>query len=78
MARRSPYKGDKFRRQLEKKKKQDEKRKKKQNKDEEAPAEEDTSYMEYLMPGGPMDERFVDPEEEDNGEQDDHSRDNNL
>lgn len=30
-----------------------------------SPAEEDdTSYLEYLNPGGPMDARYVDPEEE--------------
>ncbi|NBB90182.1 MAG: hypothetical protein GVY23_03125 [Spirochaetes bacterium] len=61
MARRS-FKADKRRRQLQKKKKQEEKRQKKQTKD--GPEGEDKSYLEYLSPGGPMDERYVEEEEE--------------
>lgn len=63
MARQS-FKGDKRRRQLEKQRKQEEKRAKKQNK-EPGTAEDDTSYLEYLSPGGPMDEHFLVSEEED-------------
>ncbi len=60
MARQS-FKGDKRRRQLDKQRKQEEKRKRRQNKDPNAPAD-DTSYLEYLSPGGPVDQRFVEPE----------------
>lgn len=63
MARRS-FKGDKRRRQLDKQRKQEEKRKKRQNKDPNAP-EDDKSYLEYLSPGGPVDQRFVEEEETD-------------
>lgn len=62
MARRS-FKGDKRRRQLDKQRKQEEKRKKRQNKDPNAPAD-DKSYLEYLTPGGPVDRRFVETEED--------------
>lgn len=61
MARQS-FKGDKRRRQLDKQRKQEEKRKRRQNKDPNAPAD-DTSYLEYLSPGGPIDQRFAEPEE---------------
>lgn len=70
MARRS-FKGDKRRRQLDKQRKQEEKRKRRQNKDPNAPAD-DTSYLEYLSPGGPIDQRLAEPEEgeetDENGE----------
>lgn len=69
MARQS-FKGDKRRRQLEKQRKQEEKRKRRQSKDPNAPAD-DTSYLEYLTPGGPMDPQFAEPEEADEDEDSD-------
>ncbi len=54
------YKGDKRRRELEKRRKQEQKRKKRR----EGGGTEDTSYQEYLSPGGPMDERYA-PADED-------------
>lgn len=68
MGRRS-FKGDKRRRELVKKKKQEAKRQRRQNKDGEESGEPDNAYLEYLNPGGPMDEKYL-PEEEDeeNGE----------
>ncbi|MFW6223439.1 MAG: hypothetical protein ACOC4A_00985 [Spirochaetota bacterium] len=80
MARRS-FKADKRRRQLQKKKKQEQKRQKKQNKDGSEMEGEDQSYLEYLSPGGPMDERYVaeedenDEDGEDDGEADDSDAD---
>ena len=73
MARRS-FKADKRRRQLQKKKKQEQKRQKKQTKDGSEAEGEDQSYLEYLSPGGPMDERYV-AEEEENGEADESDAD---
>lgn len=72
MARRS-FKADKRRRQLQKKKKQEQKRLKKQNKDGSETEGEDQSYLEYLSPGGPMDERYV--EEDENEEDGDETAD---
>jgi len=63
MPRRS-YKGEKRRKQLEKQRKQEAKRQKRQSKDSGEEQGEDTSYLEYLQPGGPMDERYVNDEEE--------------
>jgi hypothetical protein len=71
MARQS-FKGDKRRRQLDKQRKQEEKRKKRLNKDPNA-GEADTSYLEYLSPGGPMDPSFVEPEEETDSEEEDET-----
>lgn len=80
MARRS-FKADKRRRQLQKKKKQEQKRQKKQTKDGSEAEGEDQSYLEYLSPGGPMDERYVaedeenDEDGEENGEADESDAD---
>lgn len=56
------FKGDKRRRELQKKKKKEEKLQRRQNRDDSG---EDNSYLEYLNPGGPMDERYLDDEDED-------------
>ena len=64
---RSPYGGDKRRREIAKKKKREAKLSRKQNKDE-SPSGEDTSYLEYLNPGGLPEEPESDEEEEDDGE----------
>ena len=68
MPRRS-YKGEKRRKQLEKQRKQEAKRQRRQNKDSGEEQGEDTSYLEYLQPGGPMDERYLADEDEEGGEQ---------
>lgn len=62
------YSGEKRRRELNKKRKQERKRREKAERPE--GEGEDTSYLEYLNPGGPQDGRFIEDEEEDeeNGE----------
>lgn len=68
MARQS-FKGDKRRRQLDKQRKQEEKRKKRLNKDPNS-GEPDTTYLEYLTPGGPMDPQFTEPEDDSESDED--------
>lgn len=67
---RSSYGGDKRRRQIAKKKKRDAKLARKHSKDTGSSGtnEEDTSYLEYLYPGGVPDELL--PEDESDEEQD--------
>ncbi len=68
------FKGDKRRRQLQKKKKREDKLARKQNKgaDGSEGESDDNAYLEYLNPGGPMDERFT-PEEDDEGDDEEES-----
>jgi hypothetical protein len=57
------YGADKRRREIAKKKKAEEKRLRAAERAASGlPPEEDTSYLEYLNPGGPMDNRYVDDE----------------
>jgi hypothetical protein len=64
---RNNYSGEKRRRELNKKKKQEIKRREKAERAE--AGIEDTSYLEYLNPGGPVDQQFI-PNEEDSKESD--------
>jgi|GEM_PF-1537470 len=68
---------DKRRRELEKKRKQEAKRQRRQNKDSSGPQEDDTSYLEYLQPGGPMDERYIEKDAEENADDEDEDQDEN-
>lgn len=61
---RASYRGDKRRREIAKKKKREEKLKRKQTGGEGAPEGEDTSYLEYLNPGGVQAE-FEDDDDDD-------------
>jgi hypothetical protein len=62
---RSPYGGDKRRREIAKKKKREAKLARKHSgKDDDGPSSEDTSYLEYLHPGGLPEELQTDSEEE--------------
>jgi len=61
---RSPYGGDKRRREIARKKKREAKLARKHNKDEEGQGGEDTSYLEYLHPGGLPEELQPDSDEE--------------
>ena len=76
---RNAYSGDKRRREVAKKKKREGKLARKQNKDEVPGAEEDTSYLEYLHPGGVPEELLPQSEEEDSvdseGEEEDADSD---
>ena len=64
------YKGDKRRRELAKKKKRDDKLTRKvAGKDEAEGSGEDTSYLEYLHPGGLPEELQEDSEEESDEEE---------
>lgn len=64
------YKGDKRRREIAKKKKREEKLSRKHSgKGDSESGGEDTSYLEYLHPGGLPDE-FQDSEEQDDDEDD--------
>ncbi|SIQ14718.1 hypothetical protein SAMN05920897_104127 [Alkalispirochaeta americana] len=64
---RNNYSGEKRRRELNKKRKQE--RKKREKAERVETGAEDTSYLEYLNPGGPQDDRFIGDDEE--GEEDD-------
>jgi hypothetical protein len=66
---RGSFAGDKRRREKEKKRKREEKLKRKQNKGTQPQSEDDTSYLEYLHPGGVPDELL--PDSEDSGEEED-------
>ncbi len=74
---RSPYGGDKRRREIAKKKKREAKLARKHNKAEGESAgtdtEQDTSYLEYLYPGGVPEELLPDSddEQEETSEEDD-------
>ncbi len=60
------YSGEKRRRELNKKRKQERKRREKAERAE--TGGEDTSYLEYLNPGGPQDSTFIEEEDEEDGE----------
>jgi hypothetical protein len=62
------YSGEKRRRELNKKRKQERKRREKAERPE--TGEEDTSYLEYLNPGGPQDGRFIEEDEDEDDEGD--------
>ena len=59
---RNVYRGSKRRRELDKKKKRAEKLARKQNKSDSSTPENDTSYLEYLHPGGVPEELLPDSE----------------
>ena len=70
---RNRYSGDKRRRELDKKKKKERKRRERAERAASGGAdtpEEDTSYLEYLNPGGPVDARYM-PEDEPSEEESD-------
>lgn len=71
---RSSYSGNKRRREIAKKKKREEKLARKHGKDDGSPSNEveDTSYLEYLHPGGLPD---TDDESEDDSEDDSEDED---
>lgn len=61
------YSGEKRRRELNKKRKQERKRREKAERPDTG-SEDDTSYLEYLNPGGPQDGTFIEDEEDEEGE----------
>ncbi len=67
---RNNYSGEKRRRELNKKKKQEIKRREKAERAD--TGAEDTSYLEYLNPGGPVDHQFI-PDEDDQENDDEES-----
>lgn len=74
---RNHYSGDKRRRELEKKRKKERKaRERAARASSDAPAEgEDNSYLEYLNPGGPMDNRYLEPEDGESENDEDENSD---
>jgi hypothetical protein len=73
---RNAYRGSKRRRELDKKKKRAEKLARKQNKDDSTVASEnDTSYLEYLHPGGVPEELLPDSGDDIDEESDEESDD---
>ncbi|POR05380.1 hypothetical protein AU468_01510 [Alkalispirochaeta sphaeroplastigenens] len=70
---RNNYSGEKRRRELNKKRKQE--RKKREKAERVEAGGEDTSYLEYLNPGGPQDGRFIEDDEADGEEDDQDSSD---
>jgi len=71
---RNNYSGEKRRRELNKKKKKEQKRREKAERSADG-TEEDTSYLEYLNPGGPQDGRFIEEEESEDDEDSDEDSD---
>lgn len=71
---RNNYSGEKRRRELNKKKKQEIKRREKAERAE--AGGEDTSYLEYLNPGGPVDQQYI-PDEEDQENEDEDTEEPN-
>ena len=74
---RNVYSGSKRRRELDKKKKRAEKLARKQSKGDPSTPENDTSYLEYLHPGGVPEELLPDSpdDESDDSEEDDDDTD---
>lgn len=60
---RNNYSGEKRRREINKKKKKERKLRERAERSTDG-NEEDTSYLEYLNPGGPQDGRFIEDDEE--------------
>ncbi|MFA7568212.1 MAG: hypothetical protein WCY01_14385 [Alkalispirochaeta sp.] len=77
---RNNYSGDKRRRELNKKKKKEQKRRERADRSTYGTDDTagDSSYLEYLNPGGPQDGRFIEEEEEsdeeDASEEDEETR----
>jgi hypothetical protein len=75
---RNRYSGEKRRREIEKKKKREEKLARKQHHEDkpegEIAQEEDTSYLEYLYPGGVPEELL--PKKDDEGDETDETAEN--
>lgn len=65
------YSGEKRRRELNKKRKQE--RKKREKAERPDTGTEDTSYLEYLNPGGPQDGTFIDEDDEEGDGEDDET-----
>jgi hypothetical protein len=61
---RSPYGGNKRRREIAKKKKREAKLARKHSKGDETETSDDSSYLEYLYPGGVPEELLPDSEDE--------------
>ena len=70
------YSGEKRRRELNKKRKQERKRREKAERPESEG--DDTSYLEYLNPGGPQDGRFIEDEEDEGDEDEDETSESEL
>jgi hypothetical protein len=72
---RNVYRGSKRRRELDKKKKRAEKLARKQNKPDSPAPENDTSYLEYLHPGGVPEELLPDSPDDETDESGEDSDD---